>query len=341
MRKVRHGFTLIELLVVIAIIAILIGLLLPAVQKVREAAARTQSANNLKQIGLAMHNHQDGQGALPNNGVYHYGTYYGGPTPQGAEGASWAYKLLPYIEQGNLYNNWSFTASIKTYMDPGRGGSGLSSTAYNGGTNWSDVYVAGAVTDYAGNALVLGTGCLTQYNSTNGTYNNDAAGSPSNWKRSRTRIEAISDGSSNTVLVGIKAMATDAYSNRGQESFYDFPITDAGVYQASGMGLLRAMGPDHLNWMASPASDPVQPNYDNYLPGSEFKHSNQTWVKTTFEVVRDRPGLNAINRWGSPYSGGGMFAMADGSVRSIRHGTDYQIMIPVCTPNGGEIITLE
>src|SRR5262245_20807023 len=97
-RRSRRGFTLIELLVVIAIIGILTGLMLPAVQNVREASNRTSCGNNLKQMGLALHNYHDAIGRLPASRL-------------GPQHATWFVQILPYVEQENLYRQWDLSTT--------------------------------------------------------------------------------------------------------------------------------------------------------------------------------------------------------------------------------------
>ena len=124
----RRGFTLIELLVVIAIIAILVALLLPAVQQAREAARRTQSRNNLKQIGLALHNYHDQSRVFPSGWI---GVTTGAADPEGPSGYGWATMILPMMDQAPLYNRLNFslplshasnavalTTSIPAYRNP-------------------------------------------------------------------------------------------------------------------------------------------------------------------------------------------------------------------------------
>src|SRR5438105_5092071 len=117
MHRTRAGFTLIELLVVIAIIAILIGLLVPAVQKVREAANRSTCQNNLKQLALAMHNYHGAYKKFPKDAYGGIEGKGGPPAWQLWENFSANYKLLPYIEQTGLFNQFGFTGPYTAYIN--------------------------------------------------------------------------------------------------------------------------------------------------------------------------------------------------------------------------------
>jgi prepilin-type N-terminal cleavage/methylation domain-containing protein/prepilin-type processing-associated H-X9-DG protein len=183
------GFTLIELLVVIAIIAILIGLLLPAVQKVREAAARMQCANNLKQMGLAAQSHQSAYGYIPCTGSDEPIAGLGGSTQPG----SWAFQILPFIEQDNLFQSGVYNNNqpLKVLMCQSRGrpGTVLNDTAHG-------KYNGYALTDYAFNTIPFGGGS-----------NGDAA--------RILPLSQFSDGTSNTIFVGEKALDTKRYTSDG------------------------------------------------------------------------------------------------------------------------------
>jgi prepilin-type N-terminal cleavage/methylation domain-containing protein len=151
----RDGFTLIEMLVVIAIISLLMGLLLPAIQKVREAANRASCANNLKQITLALHHYELNNGQLPPFSMLSNG------------GATWAVLILPYMEQDNLYRQWDVTRTyyeqsgvarqtpVKNYFCPTRRSSttsprlSISGDQPSLGNNTYGSNVPGALGDYA------------------------------------------------------------------------------------------------------------------------------------------------------------------------------------------------
>jgi prepilin-type N-terminal cleavage/methylation domain-containing protein/prepilin-type processing-associated H-X9-DG protein len=204
----RHGFTLIELLVVIAIIAILIGLLLPAVQKVREAAARMKCSNNLKQFGLALHGYHDAQGSFPPGQFNHIGrdsTVW--------NRACWWHKLLPYIEQDNLYRVIDTYLSSRppgTYIifvnnglqdtpsDPGRNTVVRLSNCPSDPTGVKDRTVAGNEQGFHGN-YVLCAGS-TVFNAPGDPEGTNLKGLF--YPFSSTHLTDVTDGTSNTLMGG-------------------------------------------------------------------------------------------------------------------------------------------
>jgi len=225
-RRSRRGFTLIELLVVIAIIAVLIGLLLPAVQKVREAAARSQCLNNLKQIGLALHSYESSNQAFTPGFVSTVtGTWSGNGNDAVAEsGPGWSFfaLVLPYIEQDNLYrsvnqslpitdsaNAAARSTLVKIYRCPSDTGPThvtVWMAPANGGTPMPAT--AGMVTDLASCSYA---GCLGGGNPADApAYTAMYEQSPFNgmFHRNRAvRVADISDGLSNTIGVGERMSA--------------------------------------------------------------------------------------------------------------------------------------
>jgi prepilin-type N-terminal cleavage/methylation domain-containing protein len=283
----RRAFTLIELLVVIAIIAILIGLLLPAVQKVREAAARIQCTNNLKQLGLAMHSYNDSYGKFP---------FEDGPTsfPQtGISDPSFYVQILPYIEQGNLYNQMmaqpgginnflgnqtiANTIAIKIFLCPSRRSSpgGLGKVdyagAYNGGIDELDItnFQPGAT----GDRSILNTAGTTLTIVTGGA------------------------GTSNTLLLAHKIMQPQNYN--GGPSTLANPC--GGGISCKDLGwavtLKGQTGYDHMRWC------------DTYAGGTNA-HAG---------YFKDDNGVDE-NHFGGAHIAGSPVLWADGGVRMYNYG---------------------
>jgi prepilin-type processing-associated H-X9-DG protein/prepilin-type N-terminal cleavage/methylation domain-containing protein len=197
-RTCPPAFTLIELLVVIAIVSVLIGLLLPAVQKVRDAAVRAQCVNNLKQLGLACHNYHQDRNALP-PGYRAAGPYLDGATDT-APGWGWAAYLLPYLEQDNLYRQLDFNGPVQN--SPGI------QTVLKVLVCPADLTPPAAfpVPDAFGATVALAAPCSYAAcvgGDESGTP--DATGKGIFYRNSRTCLTHVTDGTSNTILIGERA----------------------------------------------------------------------------------------------------------------------------------------
>jgi prepilin-type N-terminal cleavage/methylation domain-containing protein/prepilin-type processing-associated H-X9-DG protein len=313
----RSGFTLIELLVVLAIIAVLIGLLLPAVQKVREAANRMACANNLKQIALAAHHHHDSKGQFP-TGQRLPVMVADRPT----QGTSLWVELLPYFEQDNLHKKWDYDDNrnnvaggrnatqaqvIKLLLCPSDAlPEAVTHYTRTKDATWTTGYYA--VGSYGGNA---GTRSFPSGAApTAPSYNRDGIF----FMSSRVRLADVTDGTSNTFFFGERYHRDLEYDRRAPVVWPDLPpfLAQWGMwgYVASpgGLGNVTLSSRVPINYLVPPGGD------------------------------RDRVN-DRVNAFGSGHPGGANFAFADGSVRFLRDSTPLSTLQALSTRRGGEVVS--
>ncbi|MFL5341027.1 MAG: DUF1559 domain-containing protein [Gemmataceae bacterium] len=296
----RNAFTLIELLVVIAIMAVLMGLLLPAVQKVRGAASRTKCTNNLKQIGLALHNLHDTKKALPPG----YTTNVAADGTETGPGWGWAAQLLPFVEQDNLYRQIRFDLDI---LDPANASWRVTVVAiYNCPSESRD----GPITVVDAGGKPLGQVGPSNYVAMNGVLGVSSDSMDNNGvflRNTRMPFDNITDGLSNTLFVGERASNMSDCTWTGAVTNAVVPAkrypdpTDQFANAEAAAALVLAHGSrDHLpnNPLVfdADATSSFHPQGVNFLFGDgSVRMIGNTINGLTYEALLTRRGYEVIN----------------------------------------------
>jgi prepilin-type N-terminal cleavage/methylation domain-containing protein/prepilin-type processing-associated H-X9-DG protein len=328
------GFTLVELLVVITIIGILIALLLPAVQAAREAARRSQCLNNLKQLGLALHNHHDIKQKFPPGTPPDTDPWKASGTADANYGSNWKIQILPFIEQTGLYNKWQFYGGsgyynaqnlallynymISVYRCPSTVFPDFSTRAHHG-MYTSYTAVAGSVTDISPAAYTVSPSNIVSDHGILGY-------------KSQVKMAEITDGTSNTILVGEQ-------SNHLRDANNDIIL---GSSYGSGPNVIpiTAQGPD--NWAIG---CPVSGTYEYYNITTVRYSINQIGFAANPSGGGYNPGGgvcdNVCNNipLSSLHPGGCNLLFADGSVRFWSNSVDLQALFYAACRDDGRVFT--
>jgi prepilin-type N-terminal cleavage/methylation domain-containing protein/prepilin-type processing-associated H-X9-DG protein len=338
-RSHRQGFTLIELLVVIAIIAILIGLLLPAVQKVREAAARMSCSNNQKQIGLALHNYMSSFGGFPPSKV----TINGFKVP-------WTNAILAYIEQNNVQSGYDFTkawndpanipasqTTIPVFRCPSSAGPdkdmvhpiSKDGTVFGGAIN--DYYsITGVQSD---NPNYQGNHFLTPLTGITYTQVADPRLDGVMKKELKTKPGAIRDGMSNTLMVSESAGRPGLFSMGAQVGMQGLG-EDSAIWTDPGAISFRIDG------SAPPGATRLDTNQVNTLPVAVPTSLNYPGTTKQDTIGFGTCPMNCTNKEEiyAFHTGGANVLFADGHVSFISQSINISALCALATSNGGEVI---